>query len=220
MRVVVADDSALMREGLAALLERAGVEIAGRAGDLPGTLAVVAETLPDVAVIDVRMPPTETDEGLQAAKAIRERHPGTGVLLLSQYIERAYVLRLLDESPDGVGYLLKDSVNRASDVVAYLKRVAEGGTVVDPRVVRRLTQAPAIAGAIGELTPAELRVLSFMAEGHSNAAIAEQLVVSRRTVENQIRIIFSKLGLSALDDVDRRVRAVLAYLSFGADPES
>jgi serine/threonine-protein kinase len=171
-------------------------------------------------VIDVRMPPTETDEGLQAAKAIRERHPGTGVLLLSQYIERAYVLRLLDESPDGVGYLLKDSVNRASDVVAYLKRVAEGGTVVDPRVVRRLTQAPAIAGAIGELTPAELRVLSFMAEGHSNAAIAEQLVVSRRTVENQIRIIFSKLGLSALDDVDRRVRAVLAYLSFGADPES
>jgi DNA-binding NarL/FixJ family response regulator len=212
LRVVIAEDSALVREGLAALLERAGIAVAGRTGDLPGVLQVVAETLPDVALVDIRMPPTQTDEGLQAARLIRKRHPDTGVLVLSQYVERQYVRRLLDESPAGVGYLLKDSVQRVSDVVSYIRQVADGGTVVDPRVVRDITDSPQASARVRELTPAELRVLEHMAQGHANSAIAECLVLSRRTVENQVRTIFTKLGLAQTTEVDRRVRAVLEYL--------
>jgi DNA-binding NarL/FixJ family response regulator len=158
------------------------------------------------------MPPTQTDEGLKAAQLIRERHPDTAVLVLSQYVERQYVRRLLDESPAGVGYLLKDSVHRISDVVTYIRQVAGGGTVVDPRVVHAITNSPQASARIRDLTPAELRVLERMARGHANRAIAECLVVSHRTVENQVRTIFLKLGLARTTEVHRRVRAVLEYL--------
>ena len=212
LRVVIAEDSALVREGLVALLERAGITVAGCAVDLPSALRTVATTLPDVALVDIRMPPTQTDEGLQAARLIREHHPRTSVLVLSQYVERQYVRRLLDESPAGVGYLLKDSVRQVSEVVAYVRAIADGGTVVDPRVVRAITQSPLATARVRDLTAAEMRVLQHMAEGHANRAIAERLTVSHRTVENHVRTIFTKLDLAQTSEVDRRVRAVLEFL--------
>jgi DNA-binding NarL/FixJ family response regulator len=212
LRVVIAEDSTLVREGLVTLLERAGIEVVGQAEDLPGALWTVAETLPDVALVDIRMPPTQTDEGLQAARMIRERHPATGVLVLSQYVERQYVRRLLDDTPAGVGYLLKDSVRTLGDLVGYVQTIADAGTVVDPRVIRDITDSRSASARIRDLTTAELRVLEHMAEGHTNGAIAERLVVSRRTIENQIRMIFTKLDLAPTTDVHRRVRAVLEFL--------
>jgi DNA-binding NarL/FixJ family response regulator len=218
MRVVIAEDSAIVRAGLAEILADRGHEVVAAVGDGEALLAAVAEHRPDVTVVDVRMPPGYTDEGLRAAIAIRRDHPETGVLVFSQYIETRYAADLLRSAPGasrrrgGVGYLLKDRVADVGEFIEALGRVAAGGTALDPEVVSQLLAASGRADALGDLTNREREVLALMAEGRSNGAIAHLLVVSERAVEKHVSNIFSKLGLAPSDADHRRVLAVLRYL--------
>ncbi|MFL5925985.1 MAG: response regulator [Gaiellaceae bacterium] len=212
MRVVIADDSVLLREGVASLLEDAGFEVVGQAGDPDELLLKVRSYEPDVAIVDIRMPPTHTDEGLRAAQAIRESYPGVGVLVLSQYVESGYALELLQGSAEGVGYLLKDRVSDVKEFAAAVKRVGEGGSALDPEVVSRLVERRRGDDPLSQLTPREREVLELMAEGRSNQAIAERLVVTERAVEKHVTSILQKLRLPAAAEDHRRVLAVLTYL--------
>jgi DNA-binding NarL/FixJ family response regulator len=212
IRVVVAEDSVLLREGIARLLEDAGFDVVGQAGNADELLLKVRSYSPDVAVIDIRMPPTHTDEGLRAAQEIRDRHPGVGVLVLSQYVESGYALELLQQSAEGVGYLLKDRVSDVKEFAAAVERVAAGGSALDPEVVSRLVGRKRGDDPLSQLTPREREVLELMAQGRSNQAIAEQLVVTLRAVEKHVTSIFGKLRLPADEQDHRRVLAVLTYL--------
>jgi DNA-binding NarL/FixJ family response regulator len=211
-RVVLADDAVLLREGVARLLEDAGFEIVGQAANPDELMLKVRSYSPDVAIVDIRMPPTHTDEGLRAAKQIREKHPGTGVLVLSQYVESGYALELLQGSAEGVGYLLKDRVADVKEFAAAVQRVADGGSALDPEVVSRLVGRRRGEDPLSQLTPREREVLELMAEGRSNQAIAEKMVVTLRAVEKHVTSIFGKLRLPADEQDHRRVLAVLAYL--------
>ena len=212
IRVVIADDSVLLREGLCRLLEESGFEVAGQAGDAEDLMRKVRAHRPDVAVVDVRMPPTHTDEGLQAARRIRTEQPGTGVLVLSQYVEEAYALELLSDSTERTGYLLKDRVSDVDTFTDAVRRVAGGGSALDPEVVAMLLGRRRREDPLEALTAREREVLGLMAEGRSNAAIAEALVVTERAVEKHVTSIFSKLDLAPTVEDHRRVLAVLAYL--------
>jgi DNA-binding NarL/FixJ family response regulator len=213
VRVVVAEDSVLLREGIARLLEENGFEVVGMSETAEDLLLKVRSYGPDVAVVDIRMPPTHTDEGLRAAHEIRAHHEGVGVLLLSQYVEPAYALDLLGEGAEGVGYLLKDRVANIEEFTAAVRRVGEGGTALDSEVVSHLVGRHRADDPLSDLTPREREVLSLMAEGLSNHAIAERLVVTERAVEKHVTSIFGKLRLPAGGDTHRRVLAVLAYLA-------
>jgi DNA-binding NarL/FixJ family response regulator len=212
MRVVLADDSVLLREGMARLLEDAGFEIVGQAGDADDLMLKVRSWQPDVAIVDIRMPPTQTDEGLRAAKEIRRAHPTTGVLVLSQYVETSYALELLADSAEGIGYLLKDRIAEIPEFTAAVRRVGEGGSALDPAIVSLLVGRNRGAGPLDDLTPREREVLELMAEGLSNAAIAARMFVTERAVEKHVTSIFAKLRLTATGDSHRRVLAVLAFL--------
>jgi DNA-binding NarL/FixJ family response regulator len=212
VRIVLADDAVLLREALAAALIAEGFDVVGQADDVPGLLALVARELPDVAVVDVRMPPTHTTEGLEAARRIRADHPTIAILILSQYVETRYAVDLIRDDPAGVGYLLKQRVMRLDDLTDAVRRVAAGGSVIDPEVVARLLGRPRSHSPLDELTSREREILALMAEGRTNAAIAERLTLELRTVEGHVRAIFSKLGLEPTIEDHRRVLAVLAYL--------
>jgi DNA-binding NarL/FixJ family response regulator/class 3 adenylate cyclase len=212
MRIVLADDSVLLREGIARLLEDAGFEVVAQSGTAEDLLRHVGMHKPDVALVDIRMPPTQTDEGLRAAKQIRERWPDTGVLVLSQYVEPGYAMELLGENAEGVGYLLKDRVSDVDEFAAAVRRVGEGGSALDPAVVSQLVGRRRRDDPLEELTPREREVLGLMAEGRSNAAVAETLVITLRAVEKHVTSIFSKLRLPATAEDHRRVLAVLTYL--------
>jgi DNA-binding NarL/FixJ family response regulator len=212
MRVVVADDSVLLRAGVVRLLEGAGFEVVGQAGDAEDLVRKVSAHRPDVAVIDVRMPPTHTDDGLRAAIELRARHPDVGLLVLSQYVEEDSAHELLGGGAEGVGYLLKDRVSEVDRFLDAVRRVGAGGSVLDPEVVAQLLGRRHGDGELEELTPRERDVMAAMAEGLSNHAIAERLVVSEGAVEKHVTSIFSRLGLAATADAHRRVLAVLAYL--------
>ena len=212
MRVVVADDSVLLREGLVRLLAEDGFDVVGQAGDAEDLLRKVGAHRPDVAVVDVRMPPSHTDEGLRAAAEIRERYPETAVLVLSQVIEPGSALELLTASAEGVGYLLKDRVADVDRFTEAVRRVADGGSALDPEVVSTLLGRRRRDDPLADITAREREVLALMAEGRSNQAIAEQLVVTERAVEKHVTSIFGKLGLAPAAEDHRRVLAVLAYL--------
>jgi len=212
LRVVIAEDSVLLREGIARLLNDAGFHVVGQAGDPDELLLKVRSYSPDVAIVDIKMPPTHTDEGLRAAQEIRARHPQVGVLVLSQYVESAYALELLQANADGVGYLLKDRVADVKEFAAAVKRVAEGGSALDPEVVSRLVGRRRDDDPLSELTPREREVLELIAEGRSNQAIAERLVVTPGAVEKHVTSIFTKLRLPADEHDHRRVLAALTYL--------
>ena len=212
MRVVVADDSVLLREGIVRLLEEAGFEVVGQAGDAEDLLRKVSAHHPDVAIVDVRMPPTNTDDGLRAALQMRTEHPEVAVLVLSQYVEEGYANELLAASAEGVGYLLKDRVADVERFVDAVRRVAAGGSALDPEVVSRLLGRRRRDDPLEEITPREREVLTLMAEGRSNHAIAEQMVVIERAVEKHVTSIFGKLGLAPAAEDHRRVLAVLTYL--------
>jgi DNA-binding NarL/FixJ family response regulator/class 3 adenylate cyclase len=212
MRVVIADDSVLLREGIVKLLEDSGFDVAGQSGTADDLLLKVRSYKPDVAIVDIRMPPTHTDEGLRAAKEIREKHPDVGVLVLSQYVEAGYAMELLQESAEGIGYLLKDRVADVQEFADAVRRVGEGGSALDPTVVSRLVGRRRQDDPLGQLTPREREVLELMAEGRSNQAIADKLVVTPRAIEKHVTSIFGKLGLPASSDDHRRVLAVLTYL--------
>jgi DNA-binding NarL/FixJ family response regulator len=212
MRVVIAEDAALMREGLVGLLEDRGHQVCAAVADADALLAAVTEHRPDVAVVDIRMPPTHTDEGLRAALELRRDHPGVGVLVLSQYIENRYAAQLLAGNAAGVGYLLKDRVADVADFVDALTRVATGGTALDPEVVSQLLGAHRRAHGLADLTPRERDVLARMAEGRSNIGIAAALTVTGGVVEKHVANIFTKLGLPPAEGDNRRVLAVLRYL--------
>jgi DNA-binding NarL/FixJ family response regulator len=211
VRIVVAEDSVVLRDGLVRLLSARGHEVVAEVGTADALLPAVAEHLPDVAVVDVRMPPTLTDDGLRAAIAVRAAHPRVGVLVFSQYVETRYAGKLLAERSEGVGYLLKDRIADVSEFLDALTRVAAGGTVLDPDVVSQLMRASQ-RGSIADLTPREKEVLGLMAEGRSNAAIAKALVVSGGAVEKYVTSIFTKFDLPPSGDDHRRVLAVLRYL--------
>jgi DNA-binding NarL/FixJ family response regulator len=212
IRVVLADDSVLLREGVARLLAEAGFEVVGQSGTADDLLLKVRSYNPDIAIVDIRMPPTHTDEGLRAAHEIRLRHPQVGVLVLSQYVESAYALELLQGSAEGVGYLLKDRVSDVTEFAAAVKRVAEGGSALDPDVVSRLVGRRRGDDPLSQLTAREREVLELIAEGRSNHGIAERLVISERAVEKHVTSIFGKLRLPTVAQDHRRVLAVLAYL--------
>jgi DNA-binding NarL/FixJ family response regulator len=213
VRVVIADDSVLLREGIAALLTRAGIDVAAQASNPDELFEAVAEHKPDVAIVDIRMPPTHTDEGLRAAHEIRARHPDIGILIVSQYVEVGIATRLLAENPERLGYLLKDRVRAPDDFVGTLERVAEGGSALDPEIVSRLLGSGARnGGALDTLTAREREVLELVAEGLSNQAIAERLDIALRSVEKHVSTIFTKLGLPATGGEHRRVLAVLQFL--------
>ena len=212
MRVVLADDSVLLREGLARLLEDAGFEVAGQAGNAEDLLRKVRSHHPAVAITDIRMPPTQTDEGLRAAQQIRSEMPDIGVVVLSQHIDERYAFELLQGSAEGVGYLLKDRVSDIAGFTDALRRVAAGGSVLDPEVVSQLLGRRKADDPLDRLTPREREVLALMAEGHSNSWIADELVVTGRAIEKHVTSIFVKLGLSATEEGHRRVLAVLTYL--------
>jgi DNA-binding NarL/FixJ family response regulator len=213
MRVVLGEDSVLLREGIARLLRDAGFDVVAQAGDADDLLRKVRAHKPDVAIVDIRMPPTHTDEGLRAAQIIRAELPNTAVLVLSQYVEQDYAVQLLSESAEGVGYLLKDRVADVDRFIDAIRRVADGGSALDPEVVSQMLGRRRSAGPLTELTPREREVISLMAEGRSNHAIAAELVITDRAVEKHVTGIFSKLNLSSTADDHRRVLAVLAYLN-------
>ena len=212
MRVVVADDVMLIRSGLARLLIDAGVEVVAEVANADDLLKSVALGRPDVAIVDIRMPPTHTDEGLVAAKRIRELHPETAVVLLSQYLEPRYAERLLTDQPGGLGYLLKERVSNIEVLIDALRRVSEGECVLDPTIVSQLMQRRRPNSPLNRLTSREMQTLALLAEGRSNAGIARQLNVSERTVESMCAQVFQKLDLAPSPDVNRRVLAVLTLL--------
>ncbi|MFD1072184.1 response regulator [Longispora fulva] len=212
MRIVVADDAVLLREGLVRLLAEAGCEVLAAVGDGPSLVEAVVEHRPDVSIVDVRMPPSHTDEGLRAAVEARRLVPGTPVLLLSQYVEVSYAEDLLADARGAIGYLLKDRVVDLDDFLDGLRRVAGGGTVLDPEVVSQLMVRRRRNDPLATLTPREREVLALMAEGYSNTAVARRLVVTEGAVEKHVRNIFTKLDLPQDSDQHRRVLAVLAYL--------
>lgn len=212
MRVVLADDAVFFRETLATALGSAGFEVVGEAGDVEDLLALVDATEPDVAIVDIRMPPSWSTEGLEAAVRIRAAHPRTGILILSNAVESRHALQLLRDTPDGMGYLLKDRVARLAEFLDAVRRVGSGGSVVDPEVVATLLGRARPHGPLDELTPRELDVIRLMAEGRSNLAIAEELGLTEKTIESHVRVILSKLGLEPAVEDHRRVLAVLTYL--------
>jgi DNA-binding NarL/FixJ family response regulator len=212
VRVVIADDSVLLREGLARLLAEAGLEVCGSAGDADGLRAVVEANDPDIAIVDIRMPPTYTDEGIVAARALRADHPRLGILVLSQYVDSGYAVQLVEGVPAGVGYLLKDRVSNIAVLVDALNRLCEGECVVDPTIVSRLVGRRRVRDPLASLTDREREVLSLMAEGRTNRAIGETLVLSAKTVETHVSQIFTKLDLAPSAGDHRRVLAVLALL--------
>jgi DNA-binding NarL/FixJ family response regulator len=211
MRVVVAEDTLITREGIVHLLRGAGIDVVAEVADGPALLDSVASVGPDVAVVDIKMPPTHTDEGLRAAQRIRSEHPEVGVLLLSQYVEADYAIRLLEEHPERVGYLLKERVFDAAVLVDALRRITDGETVIDPTIVSRLLGRRRRVDPLAALTAREREVLSLVAEGMSNNAIAARLFVTERTVEAHIKQVFLKLGLAESREHHRRVLAVLAF---------
>jgi DNA-binding NarL/FixJ family response regulator len=212
VRVVIADDSALMREGVARLLEENGMEVVGQAANADDLLLRVRSYNPDVAVIDIRMPPTLTDEGARAAEQIRAERPEIGILILSQVIDASFALSFFTEHPEGFGYLLKDRVLEVDDFLEAVRRVARGGTVVDPEVVSQLLGRRRPDDPLAELTGREREILALMAEGRSNQGIGHKLFLSPKTIETHVHAIFRKLGLESAPDDNRRVLAVLAYL--------
>jgi DNA-binding NarL/FixJ family response regulator len=214
VRVVVADDAVILREGLARLLVEAGFDVVGQAGDAGELLEQIEATSPDVAIVDIRMPPTHTDEGLQAAAEIRAGHPSVGILVLSQYVRPSYALELLSHGTEGVGYLLKDRVSDLDELAGSVRRVGEGGSVLDPSVVAQLVERPRSGDdPLEDLTEREREVLSLMAEGRSNKAIGQRLFITEHTVEKHVKNILGKLRLPESPDDHRRVLAVLTYLS-------
>ena len=212
LRVAIAEDSVLLREGIARLLGEAGFEIVGQSSTADDLLLKVRSYSPDVAIIDIRMPPSHTDEGLRAAKTIREQHPSVGVLVLSEYLEPAYAMELIADDAEGVGYLLKQRVSELGEFASAVRRVAEGGSALDPAIVTQLVGRRRSDDPVATLTPREREVLEQMAEGRTNQAIAERLVVTERAVEKHVTSIFGKLKLSATAEDHRRVLAVLAFL--------
>jgi DNA-binding NarL/FixJ family response regulator len=216
VRVILADDAVVIREGLARLLRDSGVDVLGQAGTADELIRLVAAEPPDVAVIDIRMPPTYTNEGLTAAQRIRQEHPGVATVVLSQYVEVDYALKLMDGTSERVGYLLKDRIADVADFVAALERVAGGGTVVEPSLVEELIAAPAARDPLVELTERERDVLALVAEGRTDRGIADELYVTRKTVEAHVRSILRKLDLPADANENRRVHAVLTYLRYSA----
>jgi DNA-binding NarL/FixJ family response regulator len=216
IRVVVAEDSLIVREGIRELLADApGVAVVGEYGDAGSLLDAVDDDRPEVVLTDIRMPPSNTDEGIRLAALLRERSPETGVVVLSQYAEPPYVLALLEHGSDGRGYLLKDRIHDREQLLAAIRAVAAGGSVVDPKVIELLveTRARAERSPLAELTPRERDVLAELAEGKSNAAIAESLVLTKRAVEKHINSIFMKLGLAGSEDISKRVKATLIFLA-------
>jgi len=212
VKVVIADDSALIREGVARVLADAGFDVVAQVENAVELMGAIARQRPDVAVVDIRMPPTHTDEGIRAARRIREAHPGVGVVVLSQHAEPEYAMELLGEGTDGVGYLLKDRIADIDEFAAAVRRVASGGSALDPSIVGLLVARKRRADPLEALSGREREVLSAMAEGRSNHAIAERLVVTPRAVEKHITNIFEKLGLDGTADDHRRVLAVLTFL--------
>ena len=212
LRVVIAEDSVLMREGIASLLEGAGFEIVGKSSTADDLLLKVRSYKPNVAIVDIRMPPSHTDEGLVAAKEIREQHPEVGVLVLSQYVEPSYAMELIADDAEGVGYLLKDRIPDVDEFRSSVRRVAEGGSALDPAIVTQLVGRRRGDDPLETLTPREREVLELMAEGRSNQSIAQKLVVTERAVEKHVTSIFGKLRLPATAEDHRRVLAVLAFL--------
>jgi DNA-binding NarL/FixJ family response regulator len=212
LRVAVADDAVLFREGLARLLGDAGFEVTARVGSAEALLAQVDDDPPDVAVVDIRMPPTHTTEGLEAARTLRARHPGVGVLVLSAHVETAYALQMVESGANGAGYLLKDRVADLDELTDAVRRVAAGGLVVDPSVVAALVGRRRVQSPLDTLSERERDVLAVMAEGRSNQAISERLHLSPKTVEAYVRAVFTKLGLYQAADDNRRVLAVLTFL--------
>ena len=212
MRVVIADDEALFRDGLARLLEDAGVDVPARVSSAEELLRRVGAIRPDVAIVDIRMPPTNTDEGLVAAQQILDAHAEMGVLVLSHYLDSHWAMRLLEDHPERCGYLLKDRVSDVAVLVDALTRISEGESVVDPTIVARLVKRPRDQSPLQEHSPRELEVLALIAEGHSNEGICKKLFLSPKTVETHVRHILLKLGIGEASDYHRRVLAVLAYL--------
>jgi len=215
VRLVIADDEALLREGLARVLEDSGFEVVGRCGDAEALLRMVEAKQPDVAIVDIRMPPGHGDDGLVAAQEIRRRHPDVGVLVLSHYLDSRYAARLLEEVPAGAGYLLKDRVSEVAVVADALRRIADGDCVIDPTIVSRLVARKRARGPLDVLTQREREVLALLAEGRSNGAIGEQLFLSRKTVDAHVSQIFTKLDLHESPEQNRRVLAVLTFLRSG-----
>jgi DNA-binding NarL/FixJ family response regulator len=215
MRVVIAEDLALLRDGIVRLLRDSGMEVVAAVEDGEALVEAVTRERPDVAVVDVRLPPSFRDEGLRAALEARRRVPGTAVLVVSQYVEQTYAVELLADGAGGVGYMLKERIADPADFVEAVRRVADGGTAMDPEVVAQLVARRGRASTLGELTPREREVLELMAEGRSNAAIAEALVVTEGAVEKHVSNIFGKLGLTSAEGAHRRVLAVLAFLRTG-----
>jgi DNA-binding NarL/FixJ family response regulator len=212
VRVVIADDNLLVRRGIASLLEEAGIDVAAQAGNADELLSEAEEHEPDVVIVDIRMPPTHTDEGLVAAQAIRARHPRIAIVILSQHLEFGVATRVLAEHPERLGYLLKDRVTDVDDFLDTLRRVTSGGTALDPQVVSRLLSAGRDDGPLERLTPREREVLQLIAEGMSNAAIAAQLSITLRSAEKHVSSVFAKLGLPDTGGENRRVLAVLRFL--------
>jgi DNA-binding NarL/FixJ family response regulator len=212
MRVAIAEDSVLLREGVARVLDDAGFDVVAQCGTADDLLLKVRSFPPDVAVVDIRLPPTHNDEGLRAAIEIRNRHPSVGVLVLSQYVELGLALKLLTESPDGVGYLLKDRITDVDEFVASVRRVADGGSALDPIIVSTLLSRHRPDDPISQLTPREREVLELMATGSSNQGIADALIITLRAVEKYVSTIFTKLGLPSTKSESRRVLAVLLFL--------